>query len=77
MPWLTDILTTEAKKWGLNINTQKTKTMKLKIVDGRNVAVDNQELENIDSCVYLGSTLCEDGDVRREVRERMCKVPAI
>ena len=73
---LTDTLNAEAKKLGLNINTQKTKTMKLMTADGRGVTVDGQELENVDSFVYLGSTLCEDGDVRKEVRARIGKASA-
>ena len=63
----TDTLPTKAKKLGLNINTQKPKTMKLMTADERNIAVDDQKLESFDSFVYIGSTLCEDGDVRRAV----------
>lgn len=37
--------------------------------DGKRVAVDDQELENVDKFVYFGSSLHEDGDVRNEVRE--------
>ena len=73
---LTDTLNAEAKKLGLNINTHKTKTMKLMTTDERSVAVEGQELGNVDRFVYLGSTLCEDGDVRREVRSRIGKASA-
>ena len=73
---LTDTLNAEAKKLGLNINTHKTKTMKLMTTDERTVTVDGHQLENVDRFVYLGSTLCEDGDVRREVRARIGKASA-
>ena len=73
---LTDTLTTEAKSSGQNINTQKIKTMKLMTAEGMNVAVDDQELENAESFVYLASTLCEDGEVRREVGARIGKASA-
>ena len=73
---LTDTLNEEAKKIGLNINTQKTKIMKLMLSDGRSVSVDGQELENVDRFVYLGSTLCENGDIRKEVGVRIGKASA-
>ena len=44
--------------------------------DGRIVPVDGRELGNGDRFVYLGSTLCEDGDVRREVGARIGKASA-
>ena len=50
--------------------------MKLIVNDERNIAVDKQELERVDRFVYLGSTMCEDGDVRREVRARIGKASA-
>ena len=45
-------------------------------VVGRNVAVDDHESENADNFVYLGSTLFEDGDLRREARTRIGKASA-
>ena len=50
--------------------------MKLMMTDKRSVTVDGHQLENVDRFVYLGSTLYEDGDVRREVRAKVCKVSA-
>ena len=50
--------------------------MKLMTTDERSVAVEGQELENVDRFDYLGSTLCEGGDVRREVRSRIGKALA-
>ena len=50
--------------------------MKLMTTDGRNIIVDGWELENIDNFVYLGSTLCEGGDVRRKLSARICKATA-
>ena len=70
---LTDTLNSEAKKLGLIINTQKTKTMKLMTTDGRSVPVDGRDIKTFDKFVYLGSTLCGDRDVRKEVRARIGK----
>ena len=70
---LTDTLNTEAKKLNLNINNHKTKTMKFMMTDERSVTVDGHQLEIFDRFVYLGSTLCEDGDLRRDVRARIGK----
>ena len=50
--------------------------MKLMMTDGRSVPIDGRELENVDKFVYLGSTLCEDGDVQKEVRARIGKASA-
>jgi len=50
--------------------------MKLMMSDGRSVPVDGRELENVDRFVYLGSTFCEDGDIRREVGVRIGKASA-
>ena len=50
--------------------------MKIMMTDGRSVPIDGRELENVDKFVYLGSTLCEDGDVRKEVRARIGKASA-
>ena len=38
--------------------------MKVTTTNGRIVAVEGQGLEKIDRFIYLGSTVCEDGDVR-------------
>ena len=73
---LTDILIAEAKKLGLNTNTQKTETIWLMTINGRSIPVDGRTLKNVDNFVYLGSTLFEDGYVRREVRARTGKVSA-
>ena len=53
---------------GLDINTHKTKIMKLMMTHERSVAVDGHHLEIFERFVYLGRTLCEDGDVTQEVR---------
>ena len=70
---LTDSLNDEGKKMGLKISTQKSKVMKLMTNDERSIAVDGDNLERVDRFVYLGSTMCEGGDVRREIRTRIGK----
>ena len=50
--------------------------MKINTASGRSVTVEGQELKKFDRFVYLGSFLCEDGDVRREVRARNGKATA-
>ena len=47
--------------------------MKIMANDERSIAVDGDNLERVDRFVYLGSTMCEDGDVRREIRTRIGK----
>ena len=70
---LTETLNAEGKKMGLNINTQKSKIMKLMTDDESSVTVDGHNLERVERFAYLGSTICEDGDVRSEVRTRIGK----
>ena len=57
---LTETLNLEAINLSLLKNTQKNKVMEVLMNDGSSVAV---EVENVDRFAYLGSTLCEDGDV--------------
>ena len=64
---LTDNINVDDKTLSLNINIRKTKIMEITPANGRNVVVEGQSLEKTDRFLYLGSTLCEDGDVRREV----------
>ena len=58
---------------GLKISTQKSKVMKLMTNDERNLAVDGDTLESVDRFVYIRSIMCEDGDVRREIKTRKGK----
>ena len=67
-------LKAEAKKIGLAMNTSKTKYMRSrgsKEVDPpclRPLAVDGDELEEVNEFVYLGSLVSADNDTRRDQR---------
>ena len=52
---------------GSDINTQKSKIIDLMIEDERIFTIDGHNLERVDRFVFLGITICEDGDVRSEV----------
>ena len=70
-------LKAEAKKIGLSMNTSKTKYMRgrgSKEVDPpclRPLAVDGDELEEVDEFVYLGSLVTADNDTSKEIRRRI------
>ena len=53
------------KKMELKISTQQTKVIKLMTNDKRSITVDEDNLEKVDKFVYIGSIICEYGDVRR------------
>ena len=68
-------LKAEAKKIGLAMNKSKTKYMRgrgSKEVGGqRPLAVDGDELEEMDEFVYLGSLVTADNDTSKEIRRRI------
>lgn len=68
------ILKTEGTKAGLKINMKKTKTMVFgkKEVDNK-LEVLNQEIENVEEFVYLGSLMTWDNDCSKDIRIRIAK----
>jgi len=61
-------LETEAKKVGLRISAQNTKTMQIGGEQAMTLlSVSQQTIQNVDRFTYLGSTLNEDGDVITDV----------
>ena len=70
----TQILQKEGDKAGLKINMKKTKTMVLgrKEID-KKLEVLNQEVENVEEFVYLGSLITWDNDCSKDIRTRIAK----
>ena len=60
---------------GLKMNVKKTKTMVIRrdISDGSkvNITVDGRALEQVESYVYLGQLITEDGRSDKEIRRRI------
>jgi len=70
----TQILQKEGNKAGLKINMKKTKTLVFgrKEID-KKLEILNQEVENVEEFVYLGSLITWDNDCSKDIRTRIAK----
>jgi hypothetical protein len=70
----TQMLSDEAKKYGLFMNFDKTKTMIFGDKDlTHRVMVDGEQLENVERFTYLGSNMTYDLDCKSEIKIRIAK----
>ena len=51
---------------GLNINTDKTKVMKINARSDQKVTIHNKNIEEVREFVYLGSKITTDGNSRQK-----------
>jgi hypothetical protein len=58
---------------GFNINTSKTKLMKINTNKRRAIKLNNSEIEETDEFVYLGSKIKTDGDSTSDINNRISK----
>ena len=72
------LLSENAKKAGLKINIDKTKTMVFgqQNID-RELMVDNKQIENVQEFTYLGSILTWDNSSSKDIRTRIAKAKGI
>ena len=64
----------QANKVGLEINSQKTKTLLVQEEDGTDIPViGNKPLERVQSFCYLGSILTGAGGTDEDIKERIKK----
>ena len=66
-------LSDEAEKIGLKINIQKTKEMRMRIQDDRELRLKNTVIEQVQEFTYLGSIIDETGGTEADVRARINK----
>ena len=70
----TEELASFGKQIGLNINTSKTKVMKINTTTNRAIKLNNSEIQETDEFVYLGSKITIDGeDSTSDVHKRISK----
>ncbi|GFS00157.1 hypothetical protein ElyMa_004547200 [Elysia marginata] len=69
----TTTLNTTSKSLRLKVNKNKTKILGLKTNNNRPVAVENEELENVASFTYQGSTTNKEGGVEEDAKKRIQK----
>ena len=77
MKRITEKLALEASKVGLEINRTKTKVMAAQPREDISISLEGETIERVDSFEYLGSVVCVDGDVRKEVGIRIGKAGAV
>ena len=69
----TNILDRTSKSLGLKINKEKTKVLRLKTTNETAINVSEMALEDVNSFVYLGSTINKEGGVEEDVKQRIQK----
>ena len=74
---MTEKLAQEASKVGLEINKRKTKVMAVQPTEDIRIVLEGEMVEEVNCFEYLGSTVCNDGDVRKEVGIRIGKAGAV
>ena len=60
-----------ARFTGLKINTTKTKTMRVNCRNNNAVVIGNNEVEDVDSFIYLGATLDKFGGTEADIKRRL------
>ncbi|XP_038071377.1 uncharacterized protein LOC119740219 [Patiria miniata] len=69
---IVDKIKEESEKLGLKMNVKKTKTMVIsKRKSKTSIQVDGKELEQVDSFIYLGQMITEDGRCQDEIKRRI------
>jgi hypothetical protein len=66
-------LTQEARKVGLAINVQKTKALRRNTNKKEPFMLGNENIEDVESFVYLGSKVTKDGGTAQDVVQRIQK----
>jgi len=73
---LVDRLNRVSREYGLLITVDKTKVMVSNDITCR-ILIQNEQLEQVDTFLYLGSLITEDGECTMEFRTRLYKGQAI
>lgn len=69
----TSILAENASKTGLRINKEKTKRMRINTNNINSIEIDNTQLKNVTSSIYLGSVVNHRGGTDEDVISRLAK----
>ena len=66
-------LSTNSKKTGLKINSEKTKLLRLNMTSSENVRVDKHDIEDVESFVYLGAYISKTGGTEKDIKAKLGK----
>ena len=69
-------LSTNSKTTGLKINSEKTKLLRLNTTSNEYVQVDEHDIEDVESFVYLGAHISKSGGTEEDIKARLGKVRA-
>ena len=67
-------LDAESRRYGMQINTDKTKTLIFRrktITDAESIKLNGEEIENVDNFVYLGSNITWNNDSTEDIKRRI------
>jgi hypothetical protein len=67
----------EAESAGLYININNTKWMRVNTCNTQKFWLENTEIEGVESFVYLGSVISENGEPEEEVASRIKKANGV
>ena len=70
-------LSNASKGTGLKISITKTKVMRFNPASEEEVIVNGEELEGVDSFVYLGAKVSTAGGTDDDINSRLCKARAV
>ena len=70
-------LNNASKGTGLKINITKTKVMRFNAASEENIIVNGEELEDVNSFVYLGAKVSTAGGADDDINSRLCKARAV
>ena len=66
-------LNTNSKTTGLKINSEKTKLLRLNTISNKNGQVDEHDIEDVESFVYLGAHSSRSGGTEEDIKARLGK----
>ena len=70
---ITNKVDLQSKRFGLSINTEKTKVMSLgKEHEELKITAQGKELEQVGTFTYLGAAIAEDGSCEADIKKRIC-----
>ena len=69
-------LSTNSKTTGLKINAEKTKLLRRNTTSNGNVQVDEHDIEDVESFVYLGAYISKSGGTEEDIKARLGKARA-
>ena len=70
-------LSTTSMTTGLKINSEKTKLLRLNTTSNENVQIDEHDIEDVESFVYLGAYISKSGGTEEDIKARLGKARAV